>query len=302
MEEHISLFVALADVFDAANHALNEATHLSMAVPIAAALKVREVDGVYEERSDLLRLQAVFCGLASSNAEFQELTKDGRAALDQTIQFIEKVFGLHFALARTPENLLRKVPPCSPPPLPSLRPLRELLFNLEESLSSECGDDFRFAAARLRTAIQPKPPMALSAYITSLPRDKMQQQQQQQQADSLDLSFSFDGMDLTTTRQTRNEVDDALNLDELDQMSNDSGIAKIAPKPVQKDDDEMMMLDQLEFASAAKPVEQAGTAETLKSKESMMALLSSWKNEKNPRQEVVKMNKQEVDACVLFIY
>ena len=90
---------------------------------------------------------------------------------------MERVFALYAALGRTPESLLRKVVNVVLPQPPSLRPLRELLFNTEESgkkeiallwfvhfrfarnLAAQGCEDFRFAAARLRAAVAPKPPL-----------------------------------------------------------------------------------------------------------------------------------------------
>jgi hypothetical protein len=89
MDEHVSLFVAIADVYDAASAALNEAQHLMVAIPMAEALKIHQShEANYEDRSELLRLQAVFHTVSSSCDEFRTLTKTGKAALDEVCLFV----------------------------------------------------------------------------------------------------------------------------------------------------------------------------------------------------------------------
>lgn len=86
MDDHVSLFVALADVFDCASAALNDAIHVSIAIPLAAKLVMREsCEPDYENRVELRRLEAVFQAVASKNSEFLELTKAGRAVLEKVL-------------------------------------------------------------------------------------------------------------------------------------------------------------------------------------------------------------------------
>jgi len=119
---------------------------------------------------------------------------------------------------------------------------------------------------------------AVSAFITALPK-------KQQLTGVTDLSFSFDTDHLSSSQKA--EKEDALNLDELNQMANDSSIAKIEPKPVAQDDDEMVMLDQLDLVSER--------TEAPKSKEAVKALLSEWKNESSPKREEVAVAVAEAE-------
>jgi hypothetical protein len=111
MEEYVSLFVALADVYDAACSALNDAKHVSIAVPIALTLKLEfsTLNGdAYPGRLELLRLHHAFDSVAASSAEFEKITKDGKACLDKVVAFVERVCSAHATNMRTPEHVLRK--------------------------------------------------------------------------------------------------------------------------------------------------------------------------------------------------
>src|SRR4051812_6473319 len=68
--ELIDLFVALADVYDATMAALNNASEIAVAVPLADALRVPPAaTAEYPERSELLRLDAMFGVVSTSTTE-----------------------------------------------------------------------------------------------------------------------------------------------------------------------------------------------------------------------------------------
>ncbi len=169
----VDFFVAVADVYDAAVAALNNATELSMAVSVAASLQLPPDAGCeYEERGELFRLQAVFETVASRAEELAQMAAPARKELIDAIAYVERVQAAHRAVCAEPRDRLRHLGRLEPPKAPALALLRELLWTTEESVSSDAGDDMRFAAARLRPAVAPKKPKSLESYLALLPRSK----------------------------------------------------------------------------------------------------------------------------------